>query len=49
MPETTVVAPAAVVPADRLTLAATDARDVEPRVAPSSPMGYPCWHCMAEE
>ena len=47
MPDVTVVSPAAVVPADRLTLGSCDARvDSEPAM-PGSPPGP--YTCMAEE
>ena len=49
MPETTVVSPAAVVPADRLTLGSCDARVDGGRVATTCCHSLGCASCMAEE
>jgi hypothetical protein len=56
MPDLTVVSPSAVVPADRLTLGATDARACPHLTSPSplapsmsSPPTYTFCYCMAEE
>ena len=50
MPETTVVSPATVVPADRLTLGSCDAR-VDNGLEPNAPGACQCLAClcMAEE
>ncbi len=48
MPDVIVVSPAAVVPADRLTLGATDARGLSTVSTVSATQGYACF-CMAEE
>lgn len=50
MPEIAVVTPAAVVPADRLTLGSCDAR-LDSGLAPTTPQGFATmfFACMAEE
>jgi len=52
MPDLSVVSPAAVVPADRLTLGSCDARVPDAGVSNAALAGRlmcPCWSCMAEE